>query len=190
MGKLWNWIKVAFVIVLSVLGYIFFTRRDNSKLMEKINEVKAEAKKEEEKVKKIEKRIETRREEAEKLAERLKNKFNIFLIILIVFCFSFGSSAIDTIENLKIPTTYEELLIEYEDMASIAVGYQKLYNEAEADNQALMEVVKNLQSLIKVQQDIIDDLLQKNRFSLFGGLNYVPLNPTYSGIVAGAIFEF
>ena len=44
--------------------------------------------------------------------------------------------------------------------------------------------------LMEVQQDIIDDLLQKDRFSLFGGFNYVPLNPTYSGIMAGITFEF
>jgi len=188
--KIWKWIVTAFAIVFSVLVYVFFTRRDNSKLKEKINEVKAEAKVEEGKVKKIEKRIEIRREEAKNLAERLKNKFNIFFIILIVFCFSIGAVATNTIENLKIPATYDELLIEYKDMADIAIGYQKLYTEAEADNQALMEVVKNLQSLMKVQQDIIDDLLQKNRFGLFTGLNLVPLHPDYSGIMVGVTFEF
>ena len=98
--------------------------------------------------------------------------------------------ATNTIENLKIPETYEELLAEYRDMADIAIGYQKLYNESEADNQALIEVVKNLQSLLKTQQDIIDELLRKNRFGFFGGITYVPLNPTYSGILAGVTFEF
>lgn len=188
--KIWNWLKVAIGIVFTVLVYVFLTKGNNIELKKRINEVRAEAKKEEEKVKKIEKRIESRREEAKTLAERLKNKFNVFFIILIVFCFSFGAIATDTIENLKIPETYEELLIEYKDMADIAIGYQKLYNESEADNQALLEVVKNLQSLLKVQQDIIDELLRKNRFGFFGGLNYVPLNPTYSGIMAGITFEF
>ena len=188
--KIWNWIKIALGIVFSVLVYAFFTRRDNGKLMEKINEVKVEAKKEEEKVKKIEKRMEDRKEKAKTLAERLRKHFNILLILFIVFTFSVGVVATDTIENLKTPETYEELLEAYQDMAEIAMGYQKLYTESEADNQALLEVVKNLQSLMKVQQDIIDELLQKNRFSLFGGVNYVPLNPTYSGIMAGVTFEF
>lgn len=190
MKNIWKWITGALAIVFSVLAYVFFTRRDNGKLREKIDEVKAEAKIEEERVKKIEKKIENREEEAEKLAERLKKHFNIFIIIFIVFSLSFGAVATNTIENLKIPETYNELVIAYRDMSEIAIGYQKLYNEAEADNRALMEVVKNLQNLMKVQQDIIDDLLQKNRFSLFGGVNYVPLNPTYSGIMAGVTFEF
>jgi len=190
MKKILNWIIGALAIVFSVLVYVFFTRRDNGKLKEKINEVKAEAKVEEDKVKKIEKRIENRREEANNLAERLKKHFNIFIIVCIVFCLSIGAIATDTIENLKIPDTYNELVVAYKDMASIAVGYQKLYTEAEADNQALMEVVKNLQSLMKVQQDIINELLKKNRFGLLTGINLVPLHPTYSGIMAGITFEF
>ena len=190
MQKIWNWIGVALGIIFSVVVYIFFTRWDNSVLKAKIDEVKKEAKIEEEKVKKIEKEIETRKEEAKTLAERLKNKFNIFLIICIVFCFSIGAVATNTIENLKIPATYEELVIEYKDMADIAIGYQKLYQESEADNQALMETIKNLQLLLKTQQDIIDELLKKNRFGLFTGLNIVPFHPDYSGVMAGITFEF
>ena len=186
MKKIWNWILVALGVVFSVLVYTFLTNRDNSKLMEKINEVKTEAKKEEEKVKKIEKKIENRREEAGTLAERLKKHFHIFIIICLVISFSVVGIANDLI----IPETYDDLVIAYRDMADIAVNYQRLYNEAEADNQALMEVIKNLQDLMKVQQDIIDDLLQKKRFGLFGGINYVPLNPNYSGIMAGVTFEF
>jgi len=190
MKKIWNWIIAALGVVFAFVVYTFFNWRDNSFIKEKVKEVKTQAKVEEEKVKKIEKKIENRREEAKTLADRLKNKFNVFLIILIVFCFSFGAVATNTIENLKIPSTYDELLVEYKDMADIAIGYQKLYNEAESDNQALMEVVKNLQSLLKTQQDIIDELLKKNRFGLFGGLNVVPFHPDYSGIMAGVTFEF
>ena len=188
--KIWNWVKVALGIVFSVLVYMFFTKRDNGKLMEKINEVKEAAKIEEEKVKKIEKRIGGRKEEAEKLADRLRKRFHLFIILTIILFFSIGVIATDTIENLKTPETYEELLIAYKDMAEIAIGYQKLYNEAEADNQALLEVVKNLQDLMKVQQDIIDELLRKNRFGFFGGIDYVPLNPSYSGVILGVTFEF
>ena len=189
MKKFWNWILGALGIIFAFVAYAFFNRRDPL-IKEKVGEVKTQAKVEEEKVKKIEKRIETRREEAKTLAERLKNKFNIFIIVCLVFGLSIGVIATDTIENLKIPTTYEELLVEYKDMADIAIGYQRLYNEAEADNQALMEVVKNLQSLLKIQQDIINELLKKNRFGLFTGLNLVPLHPDYSGITAGVTFEF
>jgi len=189
MKKIWNWIIAALGVVFAFVVYTFFNRRDPF-IKEKVKEVKAEAKVEEEKVKKIEKKIENRREEAKTLADRLKKHFNIFIIVCIVFCLSIGAIATDTIENLKIPDTYNELVVAYQDMASIAVGYQKLYNEAESDNQALMEVVKNLQSLLKAQQDIIDELLKKNRFGLFGGLNVVPFHPDYSGIMAGVTFEF
>ena len=186
MKKIWNWLLVALGVVFSVLVYTFLTKRDNSELMEKINEVKTEAKKEEEKVKKIEKKIESRKEEAKDLADRLKKHFHIFIIVCLVISFSVVGIANDLI----IPNNYEDLLIAYRDIASIAINYQRLYNEAEADNQALMEVIKNLQDLMKVQQDIIDDLLQKNRFSLFGGLGYVPLHPDYSSIILGVNFEF
>ena len=190
MKNIWNWITGAFAIIFSVLAYVFFTRRDNSKLKEKINEVKAEAKVEEEKVKKIEKRIENRKEEAKDLADRLKKHFRVFIIVCLLASVSIVGITIPTIENLIIPDTYSELLIAYKDIAEIAIGYQKLYTEAEADNQALMEVVKNLQSLMKVQQDIINELLKRNRFGLFTGLNLVPLHPDYSGITAGITFEF
>ena len=75
MKKIWNFIKIAFGIILAIFIYIFFTKRDNSKLMEKINEVKEEAKIEEKKVEKIKKRIENRRKEAETLKERLNKHF-------------------------------------------------------------------------------------------------------------------
>ena len=117
----------------------------------------------------------------------MKKIISVFLILIM---FSIGAVATNTIENLKIPDTYEELIVEYKDMADIAIGYQRLYQEAEADNQALMETVKNLQSLLKIQQDIINELLKKNRFGLFGGLNVVPFHPDYSGILVGATFEF
>lgn len=189
MKKIWNFIKIAFGVVLAIFTYMFF-KKDKSGIKKKIEEVKAEAKKEEEKVKKIEKRIETRRKEAKTLAERLKKHFNIFIIIFVVFCFSVGVVAIDTIENLKIPETYSELLEAYRDVASIAIAYQRLYNEAEADNQALLKVIENLQSLLKVQQDIINNLLQKDKIGLFGGIGYVPLHPDYSSIMLGITFEF
>ena len=189
MKKIWNWIIAALGVVFAFIIYTFFNRRDPF-IKEKVKEVKAQAKTEEEKVKKIEKKIENRREEARKLADRLKNKFNIFLIICIIFCLSMGAVATNTIENLKIPSTYDELVVEYKDMADIAIGYQKLYNEAEADNQVLMETIKNLQSLLKAQQDIINELLKKNRFGLFAGLDIVPFHPDYSGIIAGVTFDF
>jgi len=188
MKNIWKWLKVALGVVLSVFAYMFFSKRGNSEIRKKIKEVKNEAKKEEEKVKKIEKKIESRKEEAGNLADRLKKHF--LIIISIVLFFSIGVVATDTLENLKIPETYDELVIAYKDMAEIAIGYQKLYNEAEADNNALIEVTKNLQELMVVQQEIIDDLLQKNRFGFFGGLNFVPLNPTFSGVMAGVTFEF
>ncbi|PKP62232.1 hypothetical protein CVT91_00140 [Candidatus Atribacteria bacterium HGW-Atribacteria-1] len=206
LKKIFNWIGVALGIIFSVLVYVFFTKRDNSVLKKKIDDVKEAAKVEEEKVKKIEKRIierakktESRKEEAEGLAERLKKHFSIFIIVCLIISVGIVGtvSSSVTIENLKIPDTYSELVKAYQDLAEITIGYQRLYNEAEqalaeseADNKALMEIIKNLQSLMKVQQDIINSLLQKNRFSVLGGINYVPLNPSYSGITLGIEFEF
>ena len=184
--KIWNWIKVALGIVFTILVYVFLTKGSNTELKKRIDEVKEKAKIEEEKVKKIKKKIEGRREESNKLDERLKKHFHMFIIVCLIVSFS----VIGIAEDLIIPDNYSDLVEAYRDMADIAVNYQRLYNEAEADNQALIEVIKNLQDLMKVQQDIIDDLLQRDRFSLFGGISYVPLNPTYSGIMAGVTFEF
>lgn len=191
MKKMWQWIKIGIGIIFAILVYLFLTRRiDKSEIRKKINEVIKAAKIEGEKVKKVAKRITERKEEAKNLAEKLKKHFNIFIIVCLIVSFSVVGIASSNIEDLIIPDNYEELVEAYKDMAEIAIGYQKLYNEAERDNDILMESIKNLQDLMKVQQDIIDDLLQKNRFSFFGGINYVPLKPSYSGIMGGIIFEF
>jgi len=191
--KVWNWLKVALGIVFSIFVYLFFTRKDNRKIKEAIDEVNKKVDIEKTKVKKIEKRIITRKKKAKDLSDRLKKHFNNIIIIAIFVGIIFSGSIIlaePEIENLIIPDNYADLLIAYKDIAEIAIGYQNLYQESESDNQALMEIIKNLQSLIEVQQDIIDDLLQKNRFSIFTGLNIVPLKPAYSGIIAGIEFEW
>ena len=193
MKKILNWIKVALGIILTVLIYVFFTRKDNRKIKKAIDEINKQVNIEKSKVKKIEKRIITRKKKAKDLGNRFKKHFNSIIIIIIFAGIIFSGSYISAepeIENLIIPDTYNELLEAYKDVASIAIGYQKLYNEAEADCQSLMEIIKNLQGLIDTQQDIIDKLLNKNRFSIFTGLNYVPLHPAYSGILAGVEFEW
>lgn len=193
MKKILNWIKVALGIIFTVLIYVFFTRKDNGKIRKAINKVNEEVNIERAKVKKIEKKIILRKKKAENLDDRLKKHFNSIIIIVIFAGMVFSGNIIlagPETENLIIPDNYADLLIAYKDMAEIAIGYKELYQEAEADNQALMEVVQNLQLLIKTQQDIIDKLLDKNRFSIFTGLNYVPLKPAYSGILAGVTFEW
>lgn len=101
------------------------------------------------------------------------------------------------IEDLIIPDTYDELVEAYKNVADIAIGYQRLYNEteqalaeSEADNQALMEVIKNLQDLIETQQDIINKLLDKDRINILTGVTYIPMHPDYSGIILGFTWEF
>lgn len=191
--KIWNWIKVALGIIFSVFVYLFFTRKDNRKIKKAIDEVNEKVNIEKAKVKKIEKRIITRKKKSKDLSDRLKKHFNNIIIIAIFVGIVLSSSIIlaePEIENLIIPDNYADLLIAYKDIAEIAIGYQKLYNEAETDNEALMEIIKNLQLLIDTQQDIINKLLNKNRFSIFTGLNYVPLHPDHSGILAGIEFEW
>ena len=193
MKRVWKWVKIGLAIIFAIVVYVFFTRRiDKSEIKEKIKEVIELAKIEEKKVEKVAKRVIKRKEEAKDLADRLRKHFHMFIIVCLIISVgvigTVSSSA--TIENLIIPDTYEELLTAYRDVASIAMGYQKLYNEAEADNDILMESIKNLQGLIKTQQEIINDLLNRNRFSVFTGINFVPLNPSYSGIMGGIVFEF
>ena len=193
MKNILNWIKVALGIIFSVFVYLFLTRKDNRKIKKAIDKVNKEVNIEKAKVKKIEKRIITRKKKAKDLSDRLKKHFNCIIIIAIFAGIVLSSNIIlaePEIENLIIPDNYADLLVAYKDIASIAIGYQKLYNESEADNEALMEIIKNLQSLIDTQQDIINKLLNKNRFSIFTGLNYVPLKPDYSGIMAGISFEW
>ena len=175
------------------VSLFIFTRKDNRKIKAAIDEVNKKVNIEKTKVKEIKKRVIVRKKKAKNLEERLKKHFNSIIIVAIFVGILFSGSYIlaePEIENLIIPDNYADLLIAYKDIAEIAIGYQNLYQESESDNQALMEVVSNLQSLIKIQQDIINDLLQKNRFSLFGGINFVPLNPDYSGIMAGIEFEW
>lgn len=193
MNKIWNWIKVALGIIFAIFVYLFFTRKDNRKIKKAIDKVNEQVNIEKAKVEKIEKRILTRKKKAKNLSDRLNKHFNSIIIVAIFIGIVFSGSIIlaePEIENLIIPDNYQDLLIAYKDIAEIAIGYQKLYQEAETDNEALMEVIKNLQLLIDTQQDIINKLLEKNRFSIFTGLNYVPLHPGYSGILAGVEFEW
>lgn len=193
MKKIWDWLKVALGIIFAVLLYVFFTKRDNRKIKEAIDEVNKKVNIEKVKVKEIEKRIVMRKKKSKDLGDRFKKHFNIIIIAVIFVGIAFPSGYIMAepgIENLIIPDNYSDLLIAYEDIAGIAIGFQKLYNEAEADNEALMEVVKNLQSLIKTQQDIIDKLLEKNRFSMLTGISYTPLNPSYSSMILGLTWEW
>lgn len=126
----------------------------------------------------------------------MKKIILIFLALVILSVGVFATTDLK-IEDLIIPDTYNELVEAYKDIADIAVGYQRLYSEAEqalteseADNQALMEVIKNLQGLIKTQQDIIDKLLNKNRINILTGVTYIPMHPSYSGIILGLTWEF
>ena len=190
MSKIWTWLKIALGIVFTVGVYVFLTKGNNTELKKRIDEVKKKAKIEEEKVKKIKKKIEGRKKEAKDLSDRLDKHFKIFIIVCLMFSFSVVGTASSNIDDLIIPDNYEDLVEAYKDMANIAINYQRLYQEAEADNEALMEVIKNLQDLMEVQQDIIDDLLQKNRFSILTSINYVPLHPDYSAIMLGLSWAF
>ena len=126
----------------------------------------------------------------------MKKVILIFLALIVLSIGVFATTDLK-IEELFIPSTYNELVEAYKSIANIAINYQRLYNEAEdalaeseVDNQSLLEIIKNLQLLIDTQQDIINKLLNKNRFSISTGISYTPLNPSYSSVILGVMWEW
>lgn len=113
---------------------------------------------------------------------------------------------------------YDQLLKDYHDMYDIAQRYKKLYEEAERDvteykklynqaeadveeyralyknaeenNQTLIDSNNRLQDLIDTQKQMIDDILNKKKIGIITGVNVVPANIDYSGIILGVDFQF
>lgn len=190
LSKIW-WV-VAFI--LTAFAYGFATRKSNKEMKEAIDKVDSQAKKEKKKTEEIKKDVETRKERDKKLSKRLNKHFDIFIIIILSLSILAIPVLAETpdIKNLKIPDTYDKLVPKYRDMALIAIEYQQLYREAEADNKELIKSNENMQQLIEAQQEIIDKLLKQNSGSIgvFTGINYTPAKPLNSGVIVGVNKQF
>lgn len=194
--KVWS----AITLVLGVVVYVLFTKYSNEKMKNAVDQIKKEAKKEWETAEKLKQNIKNRKRKDEKLSNKMKGFFNTFLALILAIsiwispALSSGKelSANFSVENLKVPKDYDILLEYYKQMALIAVEYQHLYREAEADNERLAESNNRLQKLIEKQQEIIDSLLKqaKGNLGVFTGINYMPTEHWKPGLIVGINYQF
>ena len=173
---------------MALLGFGNLTRKRAKEIEKKAGE--------EEKVSaEVKERMKKRREKEKKLAERFKQFFNIFLIVFIsismlgVPVLAEDGEPPPAIEDLKIADNYDELVEDYKEMALIALQYQRLYREAEKDNEILLQSNERLQKLLDAYKEIVDRAL-KNDISLSAGVNFVPLHPDYSGVTLEIGYTF
>lgn len=199
LKKAIEWLVYGLALVGGAFLFAFFSKGNNREMYQKAKEVKKEVQKkveiERKKTKKIRENIKKRQKIDKKLSEKLKKHFRVFLIVVLFAGLLTGAAVADgqlDIENLKIPDDYDTLLAQYKEMALIAIQYQQLYREAEADLQEMLATVERLQKLIETQQEIIDQLLKSNRSGLdiFTGVNFIPLDPLHSGLILGVNWKF
>ena len=189
LSKIW-WL-VAFA--LTAFAYGFATRKSNKEMKEAIDKVDSQAKKEKQKVDEVKENIKDRGKKDKELSKKLNKHFDIFIILILSLSILTIPVLAETpdINNLKIPDSYDKLVPKYRDMALIAIEYQQLYREAEADNKELIKSNENMQQLIKTQQEIIDKLLKKDgSIGVFTGINYTPVKPLNSGVIIGVNKQF
>lgn len=142
----------------------------------------------------VKKNINDRKKRDEDLSNRLNNFFNMFLILILCSALLSWPTLADNsqpppLDKLIIPDDYDTFVEMYKEIVIIALEYQKLYREAEADNEILLKSIENLQKLIEAQQEIIDRYL-RNDLKLSAGLNIVPMNLQNSGIILSLEYEF
>lgn len=184
------------IILLLILGYFL-----GAKITALISSVLAlfgwrtrimleEIEQEIEKEKKISDQVKKNREERLKKHKELQDMMNRFFGIFLIFAvLSVAALAGEPPPDLYISDNYEELVEMYKEAVLLAIEYQQLYLEAEADNEILLKSIENLQKLIEAQQEIIDRYL-RNDLKLSAGLNIVPMNLQNSGIILSLEYEF
>lgn len=68
--------------------------------------------------------------------------------------------------------------------------YRQLYEDSKEDINVLQSSVDNLYKLTETQSIMIEELLNKKKFSIMTGLNITPTNLENSGILLGFNFSF
>lgn len=241
-----NYLKLIGAILLKILLIIIgiftlgrFGGKDNEKYKEKSEEIMKESEKDKEKIEDIKEDIDDRKkdvdsiddkfeetdEELEKIDEKFKNKFNMFIVLIIAISLLcpisvYGETSVidEEIEilqeevdeldgdDLYIPDNYDDLVEEYKEMAEFALKYREIayimrnhaveyrqaYINEKQSHKLTMDIKERDDNRIKSQNEIINELIEQDfsKFGLFGGINYVPLNPQNTGLMLGGTIEF
>jgi len=169
-------IKNALWAILGLLAAILlFWRQKKPPAVEKAEQTLDESKKTAGEI--VENKKE-REKEAADLKEKLKKITTGTLILVFLFCAS--AMAAEDIE-IYIPKDYEKLVEYYQAVAEVAIEYQRLYEEAEADVDRLLEENRKLSE----QLELMIDYNQRNRLGLTAGALISP-NP---GIFVGLTLQ-
>ena len=169
-------IKNALWAILGVLAAILlFWRQKKPPIVEKAEQVLDEGKKT---AGEIVKNKKEREKEAADLKEKLKKITTGTLILVFLFCAS--AMAAEDIE-IYIPKDYEKLVEYYQAVAEVAIEYQRLYEEAEADVDRLLEENRKLSE----QLELMIEYNRQRRLGLTAG-GIVSPNP---GIFVGLTLQ-
>ena len=169
-------IKNALWAILSVLAAILlFWRQKKPPAVEKAEQTLDESKKT---AGEIVKNKKEREKEAADLKEKLKKITTGTLILVFLFCAS--AMAAEDIE-ICIPKDYEKLVEYYQAVAEVAIEYQRLYEEAEADVDRLLEENRKLSE----QLELMIEYNRQRRLGLTAG-GIVSPNP---GIFVGLTLQ-
>ena len=169
-------IKNALWAILSVLAAILlFWRQKKPPAVEKAEQTLDESKKT---AGEIVKNKKEREKEAADLKEKLKKITTGTLILVFLFCAS--AMAAEDIE-IYIPKDYEKLVEYYQAVAEVAIEYQRLYEEAEADVDRLLEENRKLSE----QLELMIEYNRQRRLGLTAG-GIVSPNP---GIFVGLTLQ-
>lgn len=141
---LWERIKNALWAILGLLAAIFlFWRQKRPPDMEKAEQVLDESKKS---VAEIAKNKANREKQAADLKERLKKITTGTLILVFLICVPVKAQDIE----IYIPDSYEELVEYYRATVEVALEYQRLYEQAEADVDRLLRENAKLSEQLEI----------------------------------------
>lgn len=142
--NLWKKIKNALWAILGLLAAIFlFWRQKKPPLVEKAEQVLDEGKKT---AGEIVKEKAEREKQATDLKEKLKKITTGTLILVFLACVPVMAQDIE----IYIPEDYEKLVEYYKAVAEVAIEYQRLYEEAEADVGRLLEENARLSEQLEI----------------------------------------
>lgn len=144
--NLWKKIKNALWAILGLLATIFlFWRQKKPPNIEKAEQVLDESKKT---AGEIVKEKAEREKQATDLKEKLKKITTGTLILVFLICVPVMAAQDDV--YIYIPDSYEELVEYYKATVEVAMEYQRLYEEAEADVGRLLEENARLSEQLEI----------------------------------------